>query len=364
MAMKPMEGWFRTVIMGGIGSGKSVVAAALLHILAGKRGGSVAVLDREQGSTWRAEAAMGVLGKPKLVHCRSAERVRQLAATAEGGMVLESATDLRQHLRDSWMAAYTAEKARLNLREPENIPVQAWVQVQAEMISVAAACDKARIPLVEIYGAAAVYVELEDGGGVAETEFGRKARGASSDGGLGASLLLYLDGGLHGNRPMGTRSALVVKDASGLAVGAEIPLPEFRDRGDRRKLVARLREYLDPSIKVCREIHMAEVEAWSKVTDIDAWGAAKRLASQVEGERLQETVRQLLAVAGLDGNTNSAKVARSYRLEKAFGTGYLTTTSLKDAPVDVLRAGVPILRELLTIDEVQESVAPEARRTR
>lgn len=349
-------GWFRTVIMGGIGSGKSVVAAALLHILAGKRAGAVAVLDREQGSTWRAEAAMGILGKPELVHCRSAERVRQLAATASGGLVLESATDLRQHLRESWMAAYVAEKARLNLREPENIPVQAWVQVQAEMLSIQAACDKARIPLVEIYGASAVYVELEDGGGVAETEFGRKARGASSDGGLGASLLLYLDGGLHGNRPMGTRSALVVKDASGLAVGAEISLPEFRDRSDRRKLVAHLREYLDPSIKVCREIHQQEVEAWSKVDDVDAWGAAKRLASQVEWERLQEQVRQMLAVAGLAGQTNTEKSARGWRLEKAFGTGYLTTTSLKDAPVDLLREGVKRLRELLSVDEVKEDV--------
>lgn len=349
-----MSGWFRTVILGGIGSGKSVMAAGLLHVLAGKKGGSVAVLDREQGSTWRAEGAMGVLGRPDLVHCRSAERVRQLAGTAAGGLVLESATDLRQHLRESWMAAYVAEKARLNLREPENIPVQAWVQVQAEMLSVQAACDKARVPLIEIYGAAPVYVDLEDGGGVAETEHGRKARGASSDGGLGASLLLYLDGGLHGSRSLGSRAATVIKDASGLAVGAEIPLPEFRDRSDRRKLITRLREYLDPSIKVCREIHAAEVEAWSKVTDVDAWGAARRLASNVEHERLQEVVRQMLAVAGLDGNTNSAKLGRAYRLEQAFGTGYVTTASLKDVPIELLRAGLPRFRELLAVDEVKD----------
>lgn len=348
----------RITVIAPIASGSTCVAAAILSFLRPKAPRIVAALERGQGTSWLAEARIGALGSPALVHCQSAERVRQLAAEAGGGaLVLDKATDLRSRLRESWMAVYKEEKARLNLREPETIPVAAWVQVQAEMLSVHAACDRHDTDLIEIYGASPVYVELEDGGGVAETEYGRKAQGASSDGGRGASLVLSLDGGFHGNRPMGSRVLRVIKDAAGLCVGKEIPLPEFRDRRDRIELVHRLREGLGASLKVCREIHRQEVEAWKSVSDVDAWGAARRLASQVEAERLQEQVRQMLAVAGLSGNTNTEKSARGWRLEKAFGTGYLTTTSLKDAPVDLLREGVKALKDLLMIEEMAAAPA-------
>lgn len=332
--------------MGAGSSGTSSTAYGLLPLLRPRKPAIVAILGHGQGGTWQAEKLLSGKSWPELVYCQSAAKVEALIAKAAGGtVVLDKATDLRAYLRQTWMETYLAEKALLNLREPEGIPVKAWVEVQDAMLRLYSLADAHDVDLIEIYGESPVWVALEEGG-VGETEHGRRPRG-SADGALGCSILISMDGGLHGRRPLGSRAATVIKDTPGMATGVEIPLPEFRGKADRAELVRRLKDKFGRVLPIAREIHRAEVKARAGVADRDDWAGARKLARSVEHERLIEVVRQMLAVAKLDGTTSAAKLARATRLEGAFGTGYLSLASLKDAPVELLRLGVEKLRDRL-----------------
>ena len=328
----------RIPIIGDSLSGKSTLAAHIANLLGKLRGiKATPHVVLTQPTTAYVPYDLDVK------RTRTLSRMLCCLEEAEAPIVLDDLSEFYALLVESWREQSGEHRDRAGLPRKARMSPDEWNIINQKYRSVYRAGARLKVDLIEVHRRGPVMV-VDTDFGMVEGE-GIKARGQAEAGG-GGDLVLLLDGGLKSRyRETGSRVLRVISDASGRLVGRDLSLPRIRCKADRAELDRELGKFLRPSLVDLIQWSDSEADAWERAdaAPADNWAEAKEAAQKAEGGVVMGTVKALLEIEGLAGQSGEARQKRAALLFQHFGVG--DVDSLAEVPAENLRVQLPSFEE-------------------
>ena len=248
---------------------------------------------------------------------------------------------------DEAMAAWTEEAKSARERAGKSLHAapgpDAFREINAAYWK--ALADAQRDPL------AVIFVHREGSSMVLTDDYG-PMEGASTrfrgqaEAGADSHIVLTLKGGFRsGDHPTGHRRVEVAADAAQLAVGQSRELPQRRGAEDIAQLRRVLWDLLAASLLWLRTAAAEEAGAWAEISEAaDAFPGARRQGERTEAAMLLDQIQTLLAAHRLTSTAADVQALVRPMLTEAIGWGSLTAAAEHGVSIEVLRAGLELLR--------------------